>query len=357
MAGVCYTARATTKQQVLDRINKLTLQTSKHGQYSHYAILLIQKGIQCILVSQFNPSDPGKGMVKLLAGSDNILTRVQSTDAITAGSVLKLAKKQADELLTTAGKTVLPTFTTHTEAQEEAGRLNVINQSVISAKECVVKALSKMVGSIITDAILRTADGGSGHKSIDDFTLYEVMKVAIDGVDWPSTNDVLGQLLEVINQTFDFCKKVSINTELMQLNAAQMATYGIVIDIPQLMLTLLANIETATKSDYGHEFQLAMHAIRKKYAINHVHDTTSLQTILMELAGADGVRALKDAPAPIAGTAHSVANSVTFLNSMMNIDSNSDYTKSAYVASSDSGSSEERHKSRKRKNKKAKKAK
>jgi hypothetical protein len=99
-----------------------------------------------------------------------------------------------------------------------------------------------------------------------------------------------------------------------------------------------------------------MHAIRKKYTYNHVHDATLLQTILTELAGADGVRALKDAPAPNAGTAHSVANSVSFLNSMMNINSKSDYTKSAYGASSDSGSSEEQRKSHKRKNKKAKKS-
>jgi hypothetical protein len=65
---------------------------------------------------------------------------------------------------------------------------------------------------------------------------------------------VLGQLLKVINHTFDFRKKVSINMELMQLNAAQMATYGIVIGILQLTLTLLANIKTATKSNYGREF-------------------------------------------------------------------------------------------------------
>jgi hypothetical protein len=53
------------KQQVLGGINKLTLQINKHGQYTHDAILLIQKGIQRVLVSQFNPSDPGKSMVKL----------------------------------------------------------------------------------------------------------------------------------------------------------------------------------------------------------------------------------------------------------------------------------------------------
>jgi hypothetical protein len=35
----------TMKQQVLDKINKLTLQTNKHGQYTHNAILLLQKGV------------------------------------------------------------------------------------------------------------------------------------------------------------------------------------------------------------------------------------------------------------------------------------------------------------------------
>ena len=101
--------------------------------------------------------------------------------------------------------------------------MNVINQSVIGAKEGVVKAVSKLVGSDITDAILQTANG-SNHKSINNFTIYDVMKVAINGADQPSTNDVLEQLLEVINHTFDFCKKVSVNMELMQSNAAQMAT-------------------------------------------------------------------------------------------------------------------------------------
>ncbi len=131
--------------------------------------------------------------------------------------------------------------------------MNIINQSVIGTKEGVVEAVSKLVGSNITNTILRTADG-SNHKSINDFTLYNVMQVAIVGADQPSTNDVLGQLLEVINHTFNFCKKVSVNMGLMQSNTARMATYGIVIGIPQLMLTLLANIKTATKSDCGREF-------------------------------------------------------------------------------------------------------
>ncbi len=234
--------------------------------------------------------------------------------------------------------------------------MNIINQLVISAKEGIIEAISKLVGSNITNTILQTANEGN-HKSIDNFMLYDVMKVAIYGANRPSTNDVLEQLLKVINHTFNFCKKISVNMELMQLNAACMATYGIVIGIPQLTLTLLANIETATKSNYRCKFCLAMHAIRKKYTYNHVHDATLLQTILTELAGADRVRALKDATAPNAGTAHSVANSVSFLNTMMNGNTDSEYTKSAYGASSDSGSSEERRKYCKREHKKTKKPK
>ncbi len=133
------------------------------------------------------------------------------------------------------------------------------------------------------------------------------MKLAIDSTNQPSTNNVLEQLLEVINHNFDFCKKISVNMELRQSNAPQMATYGIIIGIPQLTLMLLANIKTATKSNYGREFCLAMHAIHKKYTYNHMHDATLLQFILKELAGTNGIQVLKDAPAPGTGTAHLVA--------------------------------------------------
>jgi hypothetical protein len=181
------------------------------------------------------------------------------------------------------------------------------------------------------------------------------MQVAIDRAGRPLTNNVLEQLLKVINHTFYFCKKISVNTELLQSNAARMATYGIVIGVPQLVLTLLANIETTTKANYGNKFCLATHAICKKYLYNHMYDATSLQTILTELVGANRARVLKDAPAPSAGTAHSVADLVSFLHSMMDRDdSNSEYIKSAYGATSNSELSEEERKSHGRNRKKDK---
>ncbi len=143
----------------------------------------------------------------------------------------------------------------------------------------------------------------------------------------------------------------------MQLNAARMTTYDIVIGIPQLTLTLLANIKTATKSNYGREFCSTMHAICKKYMYNHMHDATLLQFILKELAGADGVKVLKDAPAPSTGTAHLVAESVSYLQAMMGEDTNSTYTKLAYSISSDSNLSKDECKPRACKRKKSQRSK
>jgi hypothetical protein len=59
------------------------------------------------------------------------------------------------------------------------------------------------------------------------------------------------------------------------------------------------------------------------------------------------MRVLKDAPAPSTGTVHSVADSVSFLYSMMDSDdSNSEYTELAYGATSNSKLSEEERKPR-----------
>jgi hypothetical protein len=172
MVEACYTAKTTTKQQVLNGVKKMTLQTNKHGQYTHDAILLLQKGVQCALISHFNTSNPSKSIENLLNDGNNLLTLVKSTDAITASSVIKEAKKRADKLSALTSKTILPFITAQAEAQEEANWLNVINQLVIGAKEGVVKASTELVGIDVTNAILRTANG-SNHKSIEKFTLFK----------------------------------------------------------------------------------------------------------------------------------------------------------------------------------------
>ncbi len=82
----------------------------------HDAILLLQKGIRRVLISQFNPSDPGKGMEKLLKDGNNLLTLVKSTDAITASYMIKKGKNLADKLSASTGKIILPSITSRAEA-------------------------------------------------------------------------------------------------------------------------------------------------------------------------------------------------------------------------------------------------
>jgi hypothetical protein len=84
-----------------------------------------------------------------------------------------------------------------------------------------------------------------------------------------------------------------------------------------------------------------MQTICKKYTYNHIHDATLLQDIMKELAGADGVHELKDTLAPGTGTAHSVADSVSYLQAMMDADMDTDYSKLAYAAITDSNLSKE----------------
>jgi hypothetical protein len=187
MAEKCYTARVTVKQQVLDGIKKLTLYTYKLRHYTHNAILLLQKGIWHMLASHFNPSYPGKGMEKLLDNDDNCHTLGKLTDAITAGSMIKMSKNQEHELLTTTGKTVLPAITSQTKPQKEAEQWNIINKLVLGVKEGIVKAITKLVGSNITGTILQTAKE-SNHKRINNFTLFNLMKMGINGADRPPTN-------------------------------------------------------------------------------------------------------------------------------------------------------------------------
>ena len=83
-----------------------------------------------------------------------------------------------------------------------------------------------------------------------------------------------------------------------------MKMYGIKVSTPQIVLTLMVNIEVAAQEDFGREFRPALQNIHAKYMYSHTHDNASLKDILQELAKADSFRTLKDAPAP--GTANAV---------------------------------------------------
>jgi hypothetical protein len=338
MADACFTARATTRKHVAVSINKLTLPTTDNGQYDHNAATTFISGIHRVLCETYNPGDPGKGMFKLCAAA-NAITTIKATSVATAKSVLDDAKAVA--AAASIGSTIMPpAIDSRAGAQDEADRLNLINQAVIGIKEGAAEAITAEVGSDVTDAVLKTADG-SNFCSIDDWLLEEVLAAVVQGANCPNSTNVLSQLLQVIQFEFDFRKKVSTNMELLYAKAGRMTAYRITIDDSQLALVLLTNIDVATGHDWGREFRPTLQTIRRKYAYNHVHDAATVAAILKELAGADGVRKINDAPSPTR-TANAVSNQVSLPTQLLQEQhgaSDTENTECASAVQSDSDSS------------------
>ena len=82
-------------------------------------------------------------------------------------------------------------------------------------------------------------------------------------------------------------------------------------------MTLLANIDYATHHDWGRELRPAMQEIRKRYKYNHTHTAASLADILAELAAADAIRTLGDAPEPSNESANAVNDTVSLFQDLM----------------------------------------
>ena len=150
------------------------------------------------------------------------------------------------------------------DAQDKADHINMVNQVVVGAKEGAMEAITNKVGSDITDAVLRTADG-TDYRSIDDYKLHDLVNAAIQGADRPNTSDVLEQLASILSFQFNFQKKVITNVELLRAKIARMHSYGIVVDDTQLALVLLANIELATSEAWCWEFCPALQTIRRAF--------------------------------------------------------------------------------------------
>jgi hypothetical protein len=337
MVDLFFTARIAIGTQVANEIGWLSLPKNKSGQYTHANITQLKKSIKQILKQQYNPTGGDHRMIAILA-LNNYGPKANKT--ITATDVINMSKKEAKVESTAMGSTVHPKITSCADAQEEAERLNTKNQALIGAKEGVVKALTTFVGTNITVTILHQADGD--FNGLDEYTLHELLKAAVNGADRPPATDILNQFLAVFNYAFDMRKKISMNMESLQALVVRMSTYGINNGTVQIALVLIANIELAAKEDYGCNFCSELHKIHAKYPYSYPHNDTSLMDMLQLLNKADSVRMLKEAPPPaLANAVRSVLKSMrTYVThtttAYADDDDESNYTESTYGATSDS---------------------
>ena len=294
-----FTARATTRTDVREQIEKLPLVKNANGQYTHDAISRFLDEYERLITSTFNPSGGDNGMAGLLVKASD-LSKVKSTGVATAKGILAFAKQCAEAESKKQGKTVEPEITDFAVAQDIADRRNTNVQATIGAKEGATEALVAKVGTHITDPVLRSVDGNY-YKGVDEYELADVVEAARAGADHPSITAILDQLLAVLRYRFNFQRKCSENVELLRTNAGKLAAYGIDVPESHIAIIILANIVHATRSDnssFANDFRHALRSIQRKYNYDHKHDAMSIKFIMTELASADRVRNLRDAPVP-----------------------------------------------------------
>ena len=252
-------------------------------------------------------------------------------DSILAASI---ATAKAATAATTDDKVVQPTIILQADAMEAADRRNQVNQAVIRAKEGATDAIVKKVGHAITNTVLQS-DDGSDVKGIDDYELYELVDAIIRGANRPPAGDVLKQLLGIIEYAFDWRQPASTNVGILRAKADRLQAYGVDVTTKQVVVVIMANVELAAREAYGTELKSSLQMLRRAYAYDYSHDDASLQTILTELAAADAVRRLRDAPAPNHhGTANAVQEnyqqSLTRLQQLMHDTADDEASRSSY---------------------------
>ena len=299
MDAAIFKVRNQTKKDVQADIEGLSLSKNEGGSYTHEDAQVFINEIRAILAKQFfNAGDGTNGMENLLANhatAANALTERVSTETTTRQMVLAASKAEAAAAPMVEGVAVTPDIETNADAQDEADRKNMFLLSLIGAKEGVAAGVATIVGSAITDPVLRTADSTT-LKHVDKFHLYELMKAVIEGADRPATGDVRIKYGQIVATTFDFRTKMVTCVELLSAKIEKMGTYGINMSEAIIVMIVLANVEEAAK--WSPEHRIALTAIRAKYPYEHPHDADSMKYVLARLAVADESRDRRNAPAP-----------------------------------------------------------
>ena len=338
MSGDPYTARATAREATKLAISEIDLPLNASGQYTFDAISSFMSQLNRKLAEMHHPNTKGEGMLPLASDKTTILTKIKSTDYADPEILLKDSRDAAKAKQAQTNMPEDPSLQSMSEAIELAATKNYSIQSTIGTKVGAAEAITEKVGSAITDAVLRRADG-DGMKSPDDYTLHEVIQAAIAGAIRPPIEDVLQQFLSLVNYNFDFTKTVAQNMEQLRAKAQKIQAYGVTFDETHQFVTLMANLNIAAKEDWGRELRSAVSHIRQTYKYSHVHDATSMTAVLAELAKADAIRNLQDAPTSLSGAANAVQDSVSLLTQMMQ--EAHDYEEEANAVHSDSESSAE----------------
>jgi len=346
MSESTYLARAQSKTAAAQAIQAIPLLRNSNGQYQHDAGEKAITAILSYLRACFNSSQSGQGMFALSERSTNSLTSIKSTDCITTDSILRDATAAA--VRATGKSDAIQTKFTRSEARDEADSQNYSIQATIGTKEGTAEGITALVGSAITDQILKNVDGTP--KTVDEYLLYELIQAVRDGAIRPEHQDNLRLAKSVLDFQFDWRKKIQANLEQLKVLIERGKASGLNLDVTFIVSVLLANLHAAVQHDWGRDLFESHQKLRKQYPHGTTHTATTLQAIMTELTAADNVRDPSTAPAPSKATAYAAHDEGSIATDQLTLLSDflqDDYEGSAFGATESDSSSAKTKKSTK----------
>jgi hypothetical protein len=168
---------------------------------------------------------------------------------------------------------------------------------VIGAKEGATDAINAKVGTRVTDIVLCTTKS-TDYKSVNKYELPLLVAAILHAAKRPRIRSARKTLSDAIAMKFNFRQRFADNVSVLRAKVARLATYS--ISVPESMITtvILAEANDVACKPWGREIETAVVKLRRTHVYNHVHNATLVAAILQELAGADAVRSMMEAPVP-----------------------------------------------------------
>jgi hypothetical protein len=167
-------------------------------------------------------------MYALAERAVNSLTSIKSTDCITTDSILRDATAAA--VAAAGGKAdAVQTKFTRSEARDEADSQNYSIQATIGVKEGVAEGITQLVGSAITDQILKNVD--RTPKNIDEYHLYELIQAVRNGAIRPEHHNILRLAMTMLDFQFDWRKKIQANHKQLKVLIERGKSSGLNLDV------------------------------------------------------------------------------------------------------------------------------
>ena len=131
---------------------------------------------------------------------------------------------------------------------------------------------------------------------------------------------VLDALVEILQWQFDFRKRISTNAEVLKAKNTKVKAFGLKATTTQLVLAIMANVESAAEHDYGQAFRTPLEKKFTTFKYDYKHNATLLKQVLDLLATADTHRNMCDAPASTELQANAVSLTLAALRGLVQDD-------------------------------------